>query len=242
MAFVWLAVIGVSILGLAVRLLWRKGAPWNSALIFAGLAITFGYAVLYQPLYTELDSLLPWENFPDLIAKLALFLAFGILGVKLAEALGDRRAKRWIGGVPGLLIALALYCVVLASFSMSRTNHPSPLLEDFQSQPAVVVYTAATLLYASYVACWLLLPLGRSLRRAQPLVKISRLSIMLGLVCVVVRFVFVFVGLEVPAVFDTGQVVASIGAVLVVAGLGLAAVVVRNRSTLRGPVFIESDA
>lgn len=212
----------------------------NVEIFAAGVALTVAFTLINPAVYAWIGGIVGNGNIHDPVSKIALFIAFAILGSKLAQAAGATRAKIWIVGRPGRRILVLFCAAIVALFFLIRTDHSSPALVDFSDQPATIIYTGVTLLYLVYVTCWVLAPLIRSAKgHKPPLERISSVFLVLGLLFVLGDIAALGVSTAAHLPFaEPVLITADVAAVSAVVGLGFARLERRRIQRIKQAEFL----
>lgn len=206
----------------------------NQAIFLSGTCACIAFGLMIPVIYDSIDHLLLRPNFTDLFAKLALLLAVNILVSELGRSLHNQRALNLTGGTPGKLVLVVTFATEMAIFAFTDTPHPSPGLGAYISDPLVFAYNAVIVIYIGILGTIIAGPLIRdALRPTQPLRRAASALLAGGFILAIVRAVLLLAGFAVDGIYDLGQDISAISALLVVAGLTSAWLALRKYGTRR---------
>lgn len=206
----------------------------NQTIFLSGLCLCVAFALMIPGIYEALDQQFLRTNFTDLFAKLALLLAVNILVCEVARTIRNSRAQRLTAGISGKTILVLTFALEMLLFAFTDTPEPSPGLGAYISDPLVLAYNAVIVLYIGYLGALLLGPLIRDARTPpQPIRRTASALLAAGFGLAIIRAVLMLTGFAVSGLYEFGQIVSGISALLVVAGLATAWLALRKYGTPR---------
>lgn len=215
--------------GLTLTRLPGLGRSRNQAIFLCGTAMCIAFGLMVPPVYEAVDSLFVRTNFTDLFAKLALFLAVNILIAQIAKPLGSDRALQLTSGLPGRMILVLAYAAEMVLFALTNTPEPSPGLGAYINDPVVFAYNAVAVVYIAYLCSCLLGPLLTDVRKpGHPLRRWASSLLLAGFSMAILRAGMLILGFAVDGLYDLGQSISAVSALLVVSGLACAWVALRK--------------
>jgi len=195
----------------------------NQAIFLCGLSLCLAFAIMLPPVYAVIDGMFVRTNFTDLFAKLCLFLAVNILVAQIAKPIKAERALHLTAAIPGRLILVLVYGLEMVLFALTTTDRPSPGLGAYMADPLVFAYNAVTVLYVAFLCSLVVSPLLQQVRRGGHLFqRWSSGLVLAGFSLAILRAVVFLAGWAVPGLYEVGQSISAISALLVVSGLACA--------------------
>jgi hypothetical protein len=174
--------------------------------------------------YVAIDSVLGGTNIANLILRFVIFAVIFFIGLRFVKAFGARECRRWLVGLPGVLVFGLVAAVMVAFFAMMDSSGSSAGLvavskRSSQDAQLVEYYGAAGRAYPAYVSL-VLLPamLGVVASRLPALVRAGALLLALGGISLALSLLFPFI----PAQLSSLKFIINYGAALCFV-LGLAA-------------------
>lgn len=206
----------------------------NQSIFLSGLCAVVAFGLMLPAVYEFVDSLFLRTNFTDLFAKLALLLAINILVSEVARALRNPRVLRLTAGITGKTILVLTFAFALFLFAFTDTPEPSPGLGAYIDDPLVLAYNTVIVAYIGYLAALLVGPLVRDARTPpQKLRQVASALLAAGFSLAIVRAALMVTGLAIDGLYDFGQVLSGITALLVISGLVAAWIALRKYGTPR---------
>lgn len=203
----------------------------NQSIFLSGLCASIGFGLMIPVIYTSVDHLLFRTNFTDLFAKLALLLAVNILVNELGKSLHNARAMRLTSGFAGKVILVLTFTLEMAIFAFTDTPAPSPGLGAYIDNPLVFAYNAVIVIYIGFVGVIITGPLIRDARDASlPSRRIASGLLAGGFVLAAVRALILIMGFAVHGVYEFGQIISGVSALLIISGLFAAALALRKHA------------
>ena len=201
-----------------------SGLRGRNRLVFASaLAIALAFGLVVPPIYESVGSLIPAvPNFPDLIAKLLLFTGLLLAATQVARAYEAPRAQRFISGLPGAAVFVAVFAVDALIFASVHTGARVPDLAANLDQPLVRLYSTIATTYPAYLFVLLLPHVASGCRSTQLTVRVTSWLLSAGFVLAIVRFGLGLLTLLAPDFYSPGQAFSGVAALLVAAGLATA--------------------
>lgn len=120
-------------------------------IVIASIFLTLAYLLVWPPVYYAVDSVMPFTNATDLLAKLCAMAAVTVLANHLRMVYISPCKRRRSAAAAGLLVFTAAAGGLLWSLLATDGPRPSPQLMDYASQPSVRVNTWLVLLYIAYL-------------------------------------------------------------------------------------------
>lgn len=204
----------------------------NQAIFLSGTCACIAFGLMIPTIYNRVDHLLLRTNFTDLFAKLALLLAVNILVSEIGKSLHCQRALHLTGGLSGKVILIITFSIEMALFAFTNTPTPSPGLGAYINDPLVFAYNAVTVIYIGFLGAVITGPLIRDARRpSQPLRRTASTLLAGGFILAAVRAVVLIAGFAIHGIYNLGQDISGISALLIIAGLGAAWLALRKYGT-----------
>lgn len=195
----------------------------NQSIFLSGLCACLAFGLMLPSVYGFLDQFFFRTNFTDLFAKLALLLAINILVCEIARTLRNTRAQRLTAGISGKTVLVLTFALSMGLFALTDTPYASPGLGAFIDDPLVLAYNTVIVVYIAYLGLLLLGPLIKDARTPpQPLRRLASALIAAGFGLAIIRALVMVLGFGVSGLYDFGQILSGITALLVVAGLASA--------------------
>lgn len=192
----------------------------NQLIFLSGLCAAVAFGLMLPSVYEFVDGFFTRTNFTDLFAKLALLLAINILVCEVARALRNPRVLRLTAGISGKTILVLTFVLSLILFAFTDTPAPSPGLGAYIDDPLVLAYNTVIVAYIGYLGALLVGPLVRDARTPpQKLRQTASALLAAGFSLALVRAVLMVAGLAVDGLYDFGQILSGITALLVISGL-----------------------
>lgn len=206
----------------------------NQSIFLSGLCAAVAFGLMLPAVYEFVDNLFLRTNFTDLFAKLALLLAINILVCEIARALRNPRVLRLTAGISGKTILVLTFVLALLLFAFTDTPEPSPGLGAYIDDPLVLAYNTVIVAYIGYLAALLVGPLVRDARTPpQKLRQVASALLAAGFSLAIVRAVLMMAGLAIDGLYDFGQIISGVTALLVISGLVSAWMALRKYGTSR---------
>lgn len=206
----------------------------NQSIFLSGLCAVVAFGLMLPDVYKFVDGLFLRTNFTDLFAKLALLLAINILVCEIARALRSPRILRLTAGISGKAILVLTFVVALLLFAFTDTAEPSPGLGAYIDDPLVLAYNTVIVVYIGYLGALLVGPLVRDARTPpQKIRQVASALLAAGFSLAIIRALLMVAGLAIDGLYDFGQILSGITALLVVAGLFTAWMALRKYGTSR---------
>lgn len=200
----------------------------NQAIFLSGLCATIAFGLMIPVIYTSVDHLLFRTNFTDLFAKLGLLLAVNILVSELGKSLHNERAIRLTSGIAGKIILVVTFALEMALFAFTDTPKPSPGLGAYIDSPVVFAYNTVIVIYIGFAGAIITGPLIRDSRKASlPARRLASALLAGGFVLAAIRALVLIVGFAVHGIYEIGQVISGLSALLIIAGLCTAWIALR---------------
>lgn len=204
----------------------------NQAIFLSGLCACVAFGLMLPAVYGYIDSFFLRTNFTDLFAKLALLLAINILVCEIARTLRNTRAQRLTAGISGKTVLVLTFALSMGLFALTDTPYASPGLGAFIDDPLVLAYNTVIVTYIGYLGALLLGPLVKDARTPpQPLRRAASVLLAAGFGLALVRAVVMVAGFAFTGLYEFGQILSGITALLVVAGLATAWFALRKYGT-----------
>lgn len=212
-----LAVLAVCVIPRAPR----RHQDFDTLFVAGGL-IFAAFLLIVPPVYEWINGLLPLRNWPDLIAKLCLFLGVAVAAGRICRALGSARAERLLVGVPGRCVLILAFGSEIALFvAVHSTRVSSDLQLDFGS-PLARMYSATAVAYTAYIAIVVLPSVLRATRGTSRTERITGALLTIGFLAALSRAAIAALTVVQPDLFLIGQVVSLVVALCVSVGLAVA--------------------
>lgn len=206
----------------------------NQSIFLSGLCAAVAFGLMLPDVYKFVDGLFLRTNFTDLFAKLALLLAINILVCEIARALRSPRILRLTAGISGKAILVLTFVLALLLFAFTDTAEPSPGLGAYIDDPLVLAYNTVIVVYIGYLGALLVGPLVRDARTPPQKIRQAASALLAaGFSLAIIRAVLMVAGLAIDGLYDFGQILSGITALLVVAGLFTAWMALRKYGTSR---------
>ncbi|QIS40498.1 hypothetical protein GW571_15210 (plasmid) [Clavibacter capsici] len=194
----------------------------NVLIASSAIAVAIAFTLITPPVYVALDALAPFPNFVDLVAKLALFLGLLLAGTQVARAWEAPATQRWVSGLPGLLIFVAVFVLEVVLFAFAPQGAHAPDLSDELGDLTSRAYSTVATAYPAYIAALLLPHLRAGLSSTNGAARATSSFLFVGFGLAIVRFGFGLVTLVLPPTYFVGQAVSGVAAVFVALGLATA--------------------
>lgn len=192
----------------------------NRSIFLSGLCAIVAFGLMIPGVYEFVDGMFLRTNFTDLFAKLALLLSINILVCEVARALRNPRVLRLTAGISGKTILVLTFVLALILFAFTDTPEPSPGLGAFIDDPLVLAYNTVIVAYIGYLGALLVGPLVRDARTPpQKLRQVASALLAAGFSLAVVRAALMVAGLAIDGLYDFGQILSGVTALLVISGL-----------------------
>nr|WP_176705561.1 hypothetical protein [Arthrobacter sp.] len=201
----------------------------NRSIFLSGLCAIVAFGLMIPGVYEFVDGMFLRTNFTDLFAKLALLLSINILVCEVARALRNPRVLRLTAGLSGKTILVLTFVLALILFAFTDTPAPSPGLGAYIDDPLVLAYNTVIVAYIGYLGALLIGPLVRDARTPpQKLRQTASALLAAGFSLALVRAVLMVAGLAIDGLYDFGQILSGITALLVISGLVSAWIALRK--------------
>jgi len=146
----------------------------------AAVAVTVAFALITPGVYPVVAALLPIKNFPDLLAKYALFTGLLLAGTQIANAYQSPKMRRLIAGGPGTVVYICVCIAEAALFIQIHNGHQAQDLSGNLSDPAVRLYATITTGYAAYLAAAVIPTVSKGIASTQTTHRIVSLALVTG--------------------------------------------------------------
>ena len=196
----------------------------NRSLFYIFVLATLAILLSIDGPYVAIDGLLGGSNVANLILRFVLFAVIFFIGLRFIRGFGAHEARRWLLGLPGLLVFGVIAAVMVVFFIMMDSNGSSAGLvavsqRSERNAQLVEYYGAAGRAYPAYVSLVLLPAMAKAVASRLPvLVRAGALLLAVGGVCLAVSLLFPFI----PAQLQSLRFIINYGAALCFV-LGLAA-------------------
>jgi hypothetical protein len=174
--------------------------------------------------YVAIDSVLGGTNIANLILRFVIFAVIFFIGLRFVKAFGAQECRRWLVGLPGVLVFGLVAAVMVAFFAMMDSSGSSAGLvavskRSSQDAQLVEYYGAAGRAYPAYASMVLLPAMLRAVASRLPApVRAGALLLAVGGISLALSLLFPFI----PAQLSSLRFIINYGAALSFV-LGLAA-------------------
>jgi hypothetical protein len=205
----------------------------NRSLFYIFVLATLAILLSIDGPYVAIDALLGGSNIANLILRFVIFAVIFFIGLRCVNAFGADQQRRWLLGMPGLLVFGVIAAAMVVSFAMMDSSGSSAGLAGVYQRSThnadlVEYYGAAGRAYPAYISLVLLPAMVKVVGSQLPaLVRVGALLLAVGGVCLTVSLLFPFF----PAQWSPLKFVINYGAALCFV-VGLAAFwIARVRAT-----------
>lgn len=196
----------------------------NRSLFYIFVLATLAILLSIDGPYVAIDSMLGGTNVTNLILRFVIFAVIFFIGLRFVKAFGAQERRRWLVGLPGVLVFGLVTAVMVTFFAMMDSSGSSAglvAISKRSSQEARLVeyYGAAGRAYPAYVSLILLPAMLRVVASSLPaLVRAGALLLAVGGISLTLSLLFPFI----PAQLASLRFIINYGAALCYV-LGLAA-------------------
>jgi len=195
----------------------------NRSLFYIFILATLAILLSIDGPYVAIDSVLGGVNITNLILRFVIFAVIFFIGLRFVKAFGAQECRRWLVGLPGVLVFGLVAAVMVAFFAMMDSSGSSAGLaavskRSSQNAQLVEYYGAAGRAYPAYVSLILLPAMLRAVASRLPaLVRAGALLLAVGGISLALSLLFPFI----PAQLSSLRFMINYGAALCfVLGLG----------------------
>jgi hypothetical protein len=170
----------------------------NRSLFYIFVLATLAILLSIDGPYVAIDGLLGGSNVANLILRFVLFAVIFFIGLRCVNAFGADQQRRWLLGVPGIVVFGLIAGVMVVFFTMMDSSGSSAGLvavyeRSTRNAHLVEYYGAAGRAYPAYVSLVLLPAMVKAVGSRLPvLVRAGALLLAVGGVCLTVSLLFPF--------------------------------------------------
>jgi hypothetical protein len=188
----------------------------NRSLFYIFVLATLAILLSIDGPYVAIDSVLGGTNVTNLILRFVIFAVIFFIGLRFVKAFGAQECRRWLVGLPGVLVFGLVAAVMVTFFAVMDSSGSSAGLvavskRSSQDAQLVEYYGAAGRAYPAYVSLVLLPAMLRAVASRLPaLVRAGALLLAVGGISIALSLFFPFI----PAQLSSLRFIINYGATL----------------------------